>query len=101
MLAHAGVRRDRAVAVWALEPLRGMGDKKGNKEQHDGEWTQRQPSHDTRGRGEVATVRRHIPDRGSKAGPDQQSHARLVRWPWGQCTPSSRERPSATPVTGR
>jgi len=79
MLAHAGVRRERAVAVWALEPLHGMREGERNKEQHDGEWTQRQPSHDTRGRGEVATVRRHMPDRGSKADPDQKSHTRLVR----------------------
>ncbi len=79
MMTHAGVRRDRAVAVWALEPLRGMGDGEGNKEQHDGERTQRQPSHDTGGRGEVATLRRHMPDRGSKADPDQKSHTRLVR----------------------
>ena len=79
MLAHAGVRRDRPVAVWALEPLHGMREGEGNKEQHDGERTQRQPSEDTGGRGEVATVRRHIAHRGSKADPDQKYHARLVR----------------------
>ena len=78
MVAHAGVRRDRAGAVRALAPLHGMREGEGYKEQHDGERTQRQPSDDTGGRGEVATLRRHIANRGSKARPEQKSHARLV-----------------------
>ena len=41
MVAHAGVRLDRAIAVWALAPLHGMREGEGNKEQHNGEWTQR------------------------------------------------------------
>ncbi len=79
MMAHAGVRRDRAVAVWALEPLHGRREGEANKEQHDGQRTQRQPREDPGGRGEVATLRRHIADRGSKADPEQKSHARSVR----------------------
>ncbi len=79
MVTDAGVGRDRAVTVWALTPLHGMREGEGHKEQHNGERTQRQPSHETRGRGEVATLRRHIAHRGSKADPEQKSQHVSVR----------------------
>jgi hypothetical protein len=38
----------------------------------------------------TAALRRNIPDGGADPSPEQQSHPRLVRWPWGPSLPYTR-----------
>ena len=81
--ADACVRRDPAGTVRAPALLAGARDRNGHEKQPNGQGTQHQPGHKTRGHGKTTMFRRNITDGGSEPSPQQESHARLVRWPLG------------------